>query len=254
MDASQTVLLTGNLTYIAPFAKAVYEAGLNPVELPVMQLTKTAEPADLTGALKNYGIENMVYSRAGNAEKFLELMDEENTPLLKSQIVHFVMDVQSFKLLNDAGLPVLQSPGDRSIDMVEFFLRLNRTGPVLTPCVDPESEEIPEFLSELKYESRYLRMYELSPYPKEALEEMRARFYGGAFPADYVLLHEPGALTQFLVAFPDAQLSRYTFIPLHNKTEARLRHLGLRSTGVLPWHADKPGNLTSALRELMARG
>lgn len=250
MDASRTVLLTGNLTYIAPFAKAVYDAGLNPLELPVMRLTKTAEPADLTEALKTYAIENMVHSREGNAEKFLALIDEENGPILRSQVVHFVMDVRSFQLLNDAGLPVLQSPGDRSIDMVEFFLRLNRTGPVLTPCVDPESEEIPEFLAELKYESRYLRMYEVAPYPKEELEAIRQQFYKGGYPAKYVLLHEPGALTQFLVAFPDAQLSRYTFIPLHTKTEARLRHLGLNHTGLLPWHPDKPERLTEALRTL----
>ncbi|AXJ02346.1 Uroporphyrinogen-III synthase [Cyclonatronum proteinivorum] len=250
MDASRTVLLTGNLTYIAPFARAVYEAGLNPLELPVMQLTKTAEPADLTYALKTHAIENMVHSREGNAEKFLALMDEENESILKSQVVHFVMDVRSFRLLDGAGLPVLQSPGDRSIDMVEFFLRLNRTGPVLTPCVDPESEEIPEFLAELKYESRYLRMYEIAPFPKQELDDIRRKFYDGSYPAEYVLLHEPGTLTQFLVAFPDAQLDRYTFIPLHRKTEARLQHLGLRTTALLPWHPDKPERLTQALQNL----
>ncbi len=248
MPKSKSVLLTGNLTYAEPYIKAVEEAGFHPETVEIMQMEQSAGPEDLTRALREHRIENMVYSREEHARMLLGITNEGNRKLMINDVVHFVQDSRSFKVLNDAGFPVLQSPGQKSIDMVEYFLRLNRTGPVLTPCVDPESEEIPEFLSELKYESRYIRLYEAEPFPKEKLESVREAFYARNSKPGFVLLHEPGTLTQFLVAFPDAPLSEFTFIPLHRKTEDRLRHLGLKSTPVIPWHPDQPERFTESLK------
>jgi len=252
MEASKRIICTGNLAYIEPVKKALAEAGLQPVEVEIMELEKISGSVDLTNTLTEFGIENMVYGRAEHVGMFLELVDASNEKMLKEKLVHFVQDSKSFKLLNDAGFPVLQSPGAQPIDMVEFFLRLNRTGPVLTPCVDPETEEIPEFLAELKYESRYLRMYETRPFSPEKLEKIRSGFYEKQPDYDYVLLHEPGTLTQFLVAFPDADVSGFTFIPLHKKTAARLQHLGLKHTGAINWHPDQPEHFARSLEEAVS--
>jgi len=253
MKSTPNIILTGNLVYIKPLADAVLRAGLSPREIDIMKLRNIAGPDDLTEALNTYKIENMVYSRPEHVEMFLKLMNDTNKPLLTESVIHFVQDARSFKLLNDQGLPVLQSPGDRSIDMVEYFLRLNRTGPVLTPCVDPEAEEIPEFLAELKFESRYFRMYEAAPFSKDELETIREEFYGTEKDSDYVLLHEPGTITQFLVAFPDSDLSSFTYIPLHKKTEEKLRHLGLKHTEVIPYHPDQAARFSEALKEKISQ-
>ncbi len=252
MPTSQTVLLTGNLTYAEPYRRAIEEAGLKPEKVEIMRIEQEADSADLKQALREHNIENMVYSRAEHVRMLLAITDNESTEIMKKDVIHFVQDEQSFQILNDAGFPVLQSPGRNSIDMVEYFLRLNRTGPVLTPCVDPESEEIPEFLAELKYESRYLRLYRTEPFAKEELEDVRAGFYQNKYGQAYVLLHEPGTLTQFLVAFPDAPLEDFTFIPLHKTTEQRLNHLGLNSTPLIPWHPDHTSTFVEQLREAVS--
>lgn len=247
MSTAERIVFTGNLVYTAPLKKAVSKAGLKPVEVEIMELEKISGPADLTGAICEFAIENMVYSRAEHVSMFLELVDHTNETDLKEKVIHFVQDSKSFELLNRRGFPVLQSPGAQPIDMVEYFLRLNRTGPVLTPCVDPETEEIPEFLAELKYESRYLKMYESRPFSTDELEDRRLDFYRMMHDFDYVLLHEPGTITQFLVAFPDADPSKFTYVPLHNKTAARLDHLGLKHTGVINWHPDQPDRFSDQL-------
>ncbi|MCH8557002.1 MAG: hypothetical protein LAT84_04235 [Balneolia bacterium] len=249
MSISKRIVFTGNLVYTAALKKAVSNAGLQPVEIEIMELNKISGPADLAGAVSEFAIENMVYSRAEHVSMFLELVDDTNESDLKKNVVHFVQDSKSFELLNNAGFPVLQSPGAQPIDMVEYFLRLNRTGPVLTPCVDPETEEIPEFLAELKYESRYLKMYEARPFSPDELEDRRLDFYRKMDDFGYVLLHEPGTITQFLVAFPDADPSKFTFVPLHKKSAARLDHLGLKHTGVISWHPDQPESFSEQLRE-----
>lgn len=252
MEASKRIIFTGNLVYVEPLRQATKGAGLQPVEAEIMDLKKISEPKDLTSALIEFSIENMVYSRAEHVVMFLDLVDASNEKMLKEKVLHFVQDSKSFNLLNDKGFPVLQSPGAQPIDMVEYFLRLNRTGPVLTPCVDPETEEIPEFLAELKYESRYLRMYEARPFSPEKLKEIRRDFYDAQPEYDYVLLHEPGTITQFLVAFPDASLSGLIFIPLHKKTAARLQHMGLKYTDVLSYHPDQPEQFVNQLKEAVA--
>jgi|GEM_PF-6041535 len=253
MEAAKRIVFTGNLVYTEPVKKAAIEAGLKPVEAEIMDLKKISQPKDLTSALTEFSIENMVYSRAEHVAMFLDLVDSTNEKMLKESVVHFVQDSKSFNLLNDKGFPVLQSPGAQPIDMVEFFLRLNRTGPVLTPCVDPETEEIPEFLAELKYESRYLRMYEARPFSPGELEDRRLDFYRSMDDYEYVLLHEPGTITQFLVAFPDADISKFTFIPLHKKTAARLQHMGLKYTDVLSWHPDQPDRFAEQLKAVVSQ-
>ncbi|MCH8569645.1 MAG: uroporphyrinogen-III synthase [Balneolales bacterium] len=250
MYSFKEIILTGNLSYVKPLEEAVYKAGFIPVKIPVMRHKLLCKAADLSQALLENKIENVVLSSPANTDLFLNLIDDENEAILKNKVVIFTQDVRSFQKLNDRGYPVLQSPGNRSIDMVEFFLRLNRTGPVLTPCLDPENEEIPEFLAELKYESRYLRMMDTSPFEKEELAGIRKRFYGSE-QGSAVLLHEPGTLTQFLIAFPDANYEQLLFIPMHKSTENRLAHLGLNNkTSQIDYHPDHPEELVKSLKNL----
>lgn len=262
-NARPKVVLTGNLAYIKAYAAAVEAAGAQPERQDIMQLEKTATPDRLFQILTSKGIENIIFSRREHVEMFLDLVQEDDEgparirPFLQEKPLFFTLDDQSFKLLNDAGMPVLRSPGPKSIDLVEYFLRLRRTGPVLAPCVDPEQEEAPEFLSELKLAMHYLPMYESRPYQKDKLEAQRKKFdelqqeqKKEARPL-HVLLHEPGTITQFMVAFPNADysLEALHFLPLHKKTQSRLAHLGLAHSEVLPWHPDNAKAFSYALRQ-----
>ena len=257
------ILLTGNLAYINAYASAVQAAGATPVQMDIMRLKKAGTPDRLHQILHDEAIENIIFSRREHVEMFLELLEEDDRnnagirPMLENGPLFFTLDDQSFALLNDAGLPVLRSPGPKSIDLVEYFLRLRRTGPVLAPCVDPEEEEAPEFLGELKLAIHYFRMYEVEPFAKQELEAQREKFAGlqrrqtnGPL---YVVLHEPGTLTQFMVAFPNADYSPegLHFLPLHKKTLARLAHLGLAHSELLPWHPDNPKAFSYALRQAL---
>lgn len=255
------VILTGNLAYIDSYASAVEAAGAAVKQVDIMRLEKTGTPGGLTQILEEQAIENIIFSRHEHVDMFLELLQEDDEKggklrgLLTGKLLLFSMDEKSFSRLDAAQLPVLRSPGPKSIDLVEYFLRLRRTGPVLAPCMDPEQEEAPEFLGELELAIHYFRLYDARPYEKQELEKRRQAFYAlqqqhAAQPHPlHVLLHEPGTLTQFMVAFPDAQYvpEALHFIPLHEKTKARLAHLGLSHSDVLPWHPDRPGEFSKAL-------
>lgn len=258
------VVLTGNLAYIKAYAAAVETAGGRPQRTDIMRLEKTATPNRLYELLTGEAIENIIFSRHEHVEMFLELLHEDDQhearlrPQLSEGPLFFTLDDQSFDLLNKEKLPVLRSPGPKSIDLVEYFLRLRRTGPVLAPCVDPEQEEAPEFLGELKLAIHYLPMYETRPYEKPVLEKQRKQF--AALQQEqqkkseplYVLLHEPGTITQFMVAFPNADYGPEAlhFLPLHKKTQARLAHLGLAHSDLLPWHPDNPKAFSHALHQV----
>lgn len=256
------VMLTGNLAYINAYSAAVEAAGACPQRLDIMRLKKSGTPDKLYEILTQQAIENIIFSRAEHVEMFLDVLLEDDSqkarirPLLQNGPLFFTLDDTSFNLLNEAGLPVLRSPGPKSIDLVEYFLRLRRTGPVLAPCVNPEDEEAPEFLGELKLDIHYFQLYQAAPFDKARLETQRKAFHKiQEKTADrplYVLLHEPGTITQFMVAFPNADYGAEAlhFLPLHQKTQARLAHLGLAHSNVLPWHPDNAQAFSHALRKV----
>lgn len=146
--------------------------------------------------------ENIIYGSLRNAKFFMSEVESRDKVEAVRNCLNLTPDERTATFLEEAGIPaVCTYAGGKSINLVEFMLRLRRMGPSLYPCGSHKKEEIPGFLEELDIPVKELELFDLEGptdndlqrYQKE-LEEKKP---------EVVLFHSRRAVNRILAAFPD---------------------------------------------------
>lgn len=146
--------------------------------------------------------ENIIYGSLRNAKFFMSEVESRDKVEAVRNCLNLTLDERTAAFLEEAGIPaVCTYAGGKSINLVEFMLRLRRVGPTLYPCGSHKKEEIPGFLEELDIPVKELELFDLEGptdkdlqrYQKE-LEEKKP---------EVVLFHSRRAVNRILAAFPD---------------------------------------------------
>ncbi len=182
-------------------------------------------PTDVSKALQehlgeDHEIQNIIHSTKINAEHFLKALRENGLEDRIKDCVHFVVDQESFDYLNDQGFAVLLPPASRIIDLMEFMLRLKRTGLTLCPGGDPKEEEIPDFLHELGIDFIRIQVSETQPADSEML-----RIYHTGLketPPTTILTHSETLPAQLNALFPEMPDTQIKWLPVNEDVRQKL--------------------------------
>lgn len=173
--------------------------------------------------------ETIIYGNKRNAIFFLKQTMRHNALPLVKERVNLTLHKRTADYLEQAGVPAI-CPADKPkpINMVEFMLRLRRTGPVLYPCGAHTKEEIPGFLQELDIPVREAELYDLKGPRQEDLALFRSTI--AEQQPDIVIFHSRRAVTRVQAAFPGLDFAGRTVLSADTGVTHKLKEAGIPVT------------------------
>ena len=173
--------------------------------------------------------ETIVYGNLRNAVFFLQQVRQRNLTGQVRERVNLTLHQTTAEYLDREGIPAICSFGDpEPINLVEFMLRLRRTGPVLYPCGAHTKEEIPGFLEELDISVDELVLFDLEGPTEEELESYRTALTVGQ--PDVVVFHSRRSVTRTRAAFPKLDYAGSTIISADTGVTEKLEKAGIGVT------------------------
>ena len=170
--------------------------------------------------------DNIVYGSLRNASFFMEQVEERGRKKEVRRRLNLTLDEETAEFLEEHEVPAVCSfAGGRSINLVEFMLRLHRMGPTLYPCGSHKKEEIPGFLEELDIPVRELELFNLEGPPEERLHAYRNRLSQQA--PDRILFHSRRAVNRTLAAFPGLPYDKIEIISADEAISRKLEEQGI---------------------------
>jgi len=152
-----------------------------------------------------------VYGCLRNAAQFMKWVKEHGLLNTIREIVHFTMDQPTAEFLENHGIPsIMPRENAAPIDILEFMLRISRSGKTLYPTVDGKAEEMPGLLKELQMEVVEFTVCEEKSLDSEILSEYNQKME--SHQPDAVLFHNRSSITRTKTAFPDFNLKKATVI------------------------------------------
>lgn len=205
--------------------------------VPVEDEEKTEE---LLGRIADF--EQIAYGSLRNARFFLEAVRERGLLEEVRGRVNLTADPRTAAWLEEQNVPAIYADpgsfgqagpgsgrrqGGRAIDLMEFLLRLRRTGPTLYPCGLETPEELPGLLRELDMPVEELVLFKSEGPGEERLRSYRERL--AARVPDTVVFHSRRAVVRTLAAFPELDLEAATVVAADTGITQKLRERGIDS-------------------------
>jgi len=219
---SKTVLITAAEEDSVGILDLLEEKKVSVVHFP---LERYVNRKDLSAAeevldqLTEY--ENIVYGRLPNARFFMKQVERLNKKEAVRNRLNLTLDEDTADFLESCEIPaVCTFAGGKSINAVEFMLRLRRMGPTLYPCGTHRKEDIPAFLEELDIPVTELELYDLEGPEDKDLKKYQQEL-NEAKP-DIIVFHSRRAVNRTLAAFPDLN---YTDIHIISADKGVTQHL-----------------------------
>lgn len=170
--------------------------------------------------------ENIVYGNKRNALFFLKEAKRRKVLEQVKKKVNLTLDKSTADFLEASGIPAISAFGEsKPINLVEFMLRLRRTGSTLYPCGKHTREEIPGFLEELDIPVYELELYDLKGPNPEKLEEHREVL--SRQKPDIVIFHSRSSVTRTLTAFPQLDFSTCVTVAGDVAVTQKLKEAGI---------------------------
>lgn len=146
--------------------------------------------------------DNIIYGGIRNAKYFMVQVESFNKKEAVRKRLNLTLDEETAAFLENAGVPaVCTYAGGKSINLVEFMLRMRRMGPALYPCGSHKKEEIPGFLEELDIPVKELELFHLKGPKDGELKSYRKELE--ASNPDVIVFHSRRSVNRTLAAFPD---------------------------------------------------
>ena len=181
---------------------------LDPVEIellhfPLERYVPVDDQSDINETFDQLSqFENIIYSNLTNARYFMHQVEALDKMEAVRQRLNLTMDEETATFLEDSGVPaVCTYAGGKSINLVEFMLRLRRMGATLYPCGSHRKEDIPGFLEELDIPVKELELFDLMGPKNEELENYRNAL--SKKQPEVVIFHSRRSVNRTLAAFPD---------------------------------------------------
>lgn len=200
---SITVLLTAAEEDAGEIKQLVDTNGVELLHFPLERYVPVDGHADIKETLNKLAdFENIIYGSLTNARYFMEQVHSLGKIEEVRQRLNLTMDEDTATFLEDSGVPaVCTYAGGKSINLVEFMLRLRRMGATLYPCGSHRKEDVPGFLEELDIPVKELELYDLKGPEAEELENYR-KVLSEKQP-DMIIFHSRRSVNRTLAAFPE---------------------------------------------------
>lgn len=170
--------------------------------------------------------DNIVYGSLRNARYFMEQVEQMDKKKDVRHCLNLTLDEKTANYLEEHNVPAVCSFADgRSINLVEFMLRLHRMGPTLYPCGSHKKEEIPGFLEELDIPVRELELFDLEGPVEERLHAYREQLNNQV--PDSILFHSRRAVNRTLAAFPKLPYEEIKIISADRAITHKLEEQGI---------------------------
>ncbi|MDZ7773053.1 MAG: uroporphyrinogen-III synthase [Balneolaceae bacterium] len=232
------VLLTAAEEDVEETLEKLSASDLNALHLPLeryVPVEAEEKTEELLGRLDEF--EQIAYGSLRNARFFLEAVRERGLLEEVRGRVNLAVNPRTASWLEERDVPAIcadlnalgqsgdgGSRGGRAIDLMEFLLRLRRTGPTLYPCGLETPEELPGLLRELDMPVEELVLFRSKGPGEDRLEAYRTRL--AERPPDAVVFHSRRAVVRTLAAFPELDLDAATLVTADTGITQKLREEG----------------------------
>lgn len=146
--------------------------------------------------------ENIVHGSKRNARFFIEKVKVyDKLDAVRNQL-NLAVDQRTANYLEEEGIPAVHPHSDgKSIDLLEFMLRIRRIDETLYPCGDKTAEDLPGLLQELDIPVEQLVLFTLEGPEEGKLQEYRKDL--AAHDPEIVIFHSRRAVNRITAAFPN---------------------------------------------------
>lgn len=196
------ILLTAAIEDSEGFKKYLSRCEVSMLHLPLERYVAIKDDrAAKQLAEKVESTENIVYGHKRNARFFLRMAREHDFGESVKNCVNLAADNQTHEFLENQGVPAIFPGSEEPIKMLEFMLRLRRTGPTLYPCGGHKTEEIPALLQELDIPVTEEVLYHLEGPTEEELDTFKEQVTENNL--DLIIYHSRRSVNRINTAFPD---------------------------------------------------
>lgn len=203
MTSGTTVLLTAADEDSEEIRQLLEEKEIQVFHFPLELYVSVEDKSDIEETFSELsGFENIVHGSLRNARFFIREVDSLGKLKEVRNILNLTLDEATATFLEESGVPaVCTYAGGKSINLVEFMLRLRRMGATLYPCGSHHKEEIPGFLEELDIPVKELELFDLEGPGESDLVSYRQQL--SERQPDAILFHSRRSVTRTIAAFPD---------------------------------------------------
>lgn len=203
MTSGTTVLLTAAEEDSEEIRQLLEEKEIEVLHFPLETYVPVEDNSAIEETFSQLSeFENIVHGSLRNTRFFIREVESRGRIKDVRKILNLTLDEDTAIYLEESGIPaVCTYAGGKSINLVEFMLRLRRMGATLYPCGSHHKEEIPGFLEELDIPVRELELFDLEGPGKSDLEFYRRQL--AESPPDAILFHTRRSVTRTYAAFPD---------------------------------------------------
>ncbi len=200
---STTVLLTAAEEDADEIKNLLGSNGVELLHFPLERYVPVNDQSDIKETLNQLSqFENIVYGSLTNARYFMQKVDSLDKIEPVRQRLNLTMDEETATFLEASGVPaVCTYAGGKSINLVEFMLRLRRMGATLYPCGSHRKEDVPGFLEELDIPVKELELFDLKGPEDGELENYRKAL--SERQPDMIIFHSRRSVNRTLAAFPE---------------------------------------------------
>lgn len=227
---SKAILLTAALDDSAEVLELLEEINVELMHFPLEHYRPVSDKTDIEETFSQIDeFENIIYGSVRNARYFIEQVESLGEKGAVRKRLNLTLDEETAAFLEEVGIPaVCTYAGGKSINLVEFMLRLRRMGATLYPCGSHKKEEIPGFLEELDIPVKELELFDLEGPGEDKLLSFRKKI--ARSEPDAIFFHSRRSVTRTLAAFPDLNYEELTVISADKGVTKKLEDKGIAVT------------------------
>lgn len=200
---SSTVLLTAAEEDAGKIKKLLNSEEIELLHFPLERYEPVNDQSEIKETFDQLSqFENIIYGSLTNARYFMKQVNALGKIEPVRQRLNLTMDEETAAFLEDSGVPAVCTFAEgKSINLVEFMLRLRRMGASLYPCGAHRKEDIPGFLEELDIPVKELELFDLKGPEDNELQNYRNAL--SEKQPEVVIFHSRRSVNRTLAAFPE---------------------------------------------------
>ncbi|NGP75415.1 uroporphyrinogen-III synthase [Balneolaceae bacterium YR4-1] len=227
MTSGTTVLLTAAKEDSEEIRQLLKEKKMEVFHFPLEIYVPVKNKTDIEETFSQFSeFKNIVHGSIRNARFFIREVESMGKIEEVRKILNLTLDEDTATYLEESGVPaVCTYAGNKSINLVEFMLRLRRMGATLYPCGSHHKEEIPGFLEELDIPVKELELFDLEGPEEADLKSYRQKL--AEKQPEAVLFHSRRSVTRTLAAFPELDYESVRVISADKGISKKLSENGI---------------------------
>lgn len=225
---SRLVLLTAAVEDTEVVRSRLEKKEITPLHYPLERYEAVEDDEEILDTLELLDeFENIVYGSKRNARFFVEKIKEFEKLDEARNRLNLAVDQHTADYLESEGIPAVHPHSDgKSIDLMEFMLRIRRIGETLYPCGDKTAEDLPGLLQELDVPVEQLVLFTLEGPKEENLKEYRKDL--SAHEPEVIVFHSRRSVNRITAAFPNLDFDKPAVLSGDKAVSEKLETEGIK--------------------------